>query len=261
MSDRLFASGAEAAIWAAGLPEWVPGRRHFEYVTSTSSTQDMAFAAAKRGAPSGSLFLAEEQRAGRGRHGSTWVDAAGKSLLFSVLLSGDVVSEGGGRIPLGAALAVCRAVEELCDAAPAVKWPNDLVLGRRKFGGVLTEVRGGTAVLGVGINVLQGQADFPAELAGRAVSLAAECPGMVGRVPLLEAVLDQLSLLLGPGHQSWEEIAAGVAERLAWTGRQVRVGALQGAVSGISREGHLMLTGRDGRKLVAVSGSPELIEP
>jgi len=135
------------------------------------------------------------------------------------------------------------------------------MLGGRKFGGVLTEVRGGTAVLGVGVNVLQDQADFPPELAGRAMSLAAECPGMLGMLPLLEAVLDQLSLLLGPGHQSWEEIAAGVGERLAWTGRQVRVGAMQGAVSGISREGHLMLTGRDGRKLVAVSGSPELLEP
>lgn len=261
MSGRLFSSGAEAATWAAGLSEWAPGRRHFEYVTSTGSTQDMAFAAAARGAPNGSLFLAEEQTAGRGRRGAEWVTPAGKSLLFSVLLTGELASRGGGRIPLGAALAVCRAVEGFSAEKPAIKWPNDLMLGGRKFGGLLTEVRGEVAVLGVGVNVLQDPGDFPPELADSAVGLARACPDLPGRLPLLEAVLAHLSGTLGPERESWEDLMAEVAGRLAWRGREVRVGALRGTVAGISSEGHLLLSGRDGETLTAISGSPEPVEP
>jgi BirA family biotin operon repressor/biotin-[acetyl-CoA-carboxylase] ligase len=260
VSGRLFSSGAEAASWAAGLPEWTPGHRHFEYATSTGSTQDMAFAAAARGAPNGSLFLAEEQTAGRGRRGAAWFAPAGGSLLFSVLLTGDA-SRGGGRIPLGAALAVCRAVEGFAAGKPAIKWPNDLMLGEGKFGGLLTEVRGEVAVLGVGVNVSGEPGDFPPELAESAVCLARACPGVPGRLPLLEAILAQLPRTLGPERESWEDLMAEVAGRLAWRGREVRVGALRGTVAGISSEGHLLLSGRDGETLTAVSGSPELVEP
>jgi BirA family transcriptional regulator, biotin operon repressor / biotin---[acetyl-CoA-carboxylase] ligase len=112
----------------------------------TDSTNERARQLASRGAPHGTLVTADEQSAGRGRQGREWVAAPGAALLMSVVLR-----NASATLPLAAAVAVCEALP--VDAA--IKWPNDIWIGRRKLAGILVEARPqeGWAVLGVGVNV------------------------------------------------------------------------------------------------------------
>jgi BirA family biotin operon repressor/biotin-[acetyl-CoA-carboxylase] ligase len=260
VSEPLFATRAEAVEWAGALPEGTPGREIMEYHSSASSTQDLAFAAAERGAPGGAVFLAEEQSAGRGRQGAKWTAPPGCALLLSVLLSPAPAAGASGRVSLSAALAACRAVEKVCAAAPAIRWPNDLLLGGRKFGGILVEVRGAAAVLGLGVNVLQGEDDFPEDLTRRATSLAIEVRDRPDRRWLLGMLLVELGRSVGPGSEPWENLRLEVARRLAWRGRPVRVGAQRGTLTGIDADGRLLLEGEGGSRLAVASGSPELLD-
>src|SRR5690606_12415094 len=142
------------------------GRTH-RALGATGSTNADALAWATEGAPDGALVTAEHQTAGRGRHGRTWTDAPGLSLLASLLLRPTLPPDRLGLLPLAAGLAAADAVESVTGLVPRLKWPNDVLLGGRKVGGLLLESRLGdgpaTVVLGLGLNV--GQADFPPELA------------------------------------------------------------------------------------------------
>jgi len=150
----------------------------------TESTNDDAVRAARGGAPHGATFVAESQRAGRGRQGRAWHSARGENLLFSVVLR---PSCPPARVPplslvVGLAVrdAVARAIGD--DAAALVKWPNDVVVRQpdgslRKIAGILVESslvgsRVEHVVVGVGINV-HARA-FPDSLAGSATSVAIE---------------------------------------------------------------------------------------
>ena len=267
MNGPLFPPGdTEApARWAAGLPQNSAGRAMLEYRVSTGSTQDLALAAAGRGAPDGAVFIAEEQSAGRGRRGAGWLAPAGSALLVSVLVTPAPPPERSGRTALAAALAACRAVESVSSARPEIKWPNDLLLGGRKFGGILVEVRDGAAAVGLGLNVLQAQEDFPPELAGSATSLAAAPPPAAtspDRLALLGALLGELGRLLDE-KSDWENVRAEVERRLAWRGRAVRVAAgesISGRMIGLDARGALVLESEDGGRRAAASGSLELDE-
>jgi BirA family transcriptional regulator, biotin operon repressor / biotin---[acetyl-CoA-carboxylase] ligase len=112
----------------------------------TDSTNERARALAAAGAPHGTLVTADEQTAGRGRQGRVWAAPPGAALLMSVVLR-----DAPPTLPLAAAVAVCEALP--VDAA--IKWPNDIWVGRRKLAGILVEARPqeGWAVLGIGVNV------------------------------------------------------------------------------------------------------------
>ena len=128
----------------------------------TDSTNERAKLLAAGGAPHGTLVTADEQAAGRGRQGRQWTAPAGSAVLMSLVLR-----EFDELLPLTAAVAVSEALP--VDAA--VKWPNDVWIGRRKVAGILVEGRPqeGWAVLGVGLNV--SATEFPPELAETATSL------------------------------------------------------------------------------------------
>lgn len=166
--------------------------RAFEVIPSTNA---VAAAWAAEGAPDGALVVAEHQTAGRGRLGRAWADEPGQNLLASVVLRPALPPERLGLVALAAGVAAAGAVEGVAGLAPALKWPNDVLLGGRKAGGVLVEgqlaPRGPAAVVvGVGLNV--NQTSFPAALAGRATSLAREGGRPVARAPLLAALLAAL---------------------------------------------------------------------
>jgi BirA family biotin operon repressor/biotin-[acetyl-CoA-carboxylase] ligase len=258
--EPLFPSPTEAAAWAAELPPGAFGREVFDYRGTVGSTQDLAFEAAESGAPHGAVFIAEEQTTGRGRQGSDWSAPAFSSLLLSVLLRPAPPPGDLARTALGAGLAACRAVEKICALHPDIKWPNDLLLNGRKTGGVLVESRKDFASLGVGLNVLQEPGDFPAELLGRATSLADETGDRPDRLWLLAMLLMELGRLFGPAGEGWDSVRLEVARRLAWRGRRVRVGAFCGAVIGLDDSGRLTLRTESGEELPVVSGSLELVE-
>ena len=176
-----------------------------EHHASLPSSNDRALAWAREGAPHGALVTADEQTAGRGRLGRRWASPAGEGLYASVVLRpAEYLGGGAGWSPRWSALGLAVGLglrQGLGRWVPEVrlKWPNDLLVHRRKLAGVLCETRwqGSTpdVVVGFGINVLQ--RNFPDDL--RATSLAIElsletCPS---RLEVLEAVLMGLEGVLG----------------------------------------------------------------
>src|SRR5580692_8778683 len=128
-------------------------------IATTTSTNDLAKAAAREGAPHGSTWVAEAQTAGRGRRGHAWICAPGEGLLFSVLARVSCVPSRIAPVGLAVGLAVRDAVAAAAPgAAVGIKWPNDVLIAERKVAGVLVEAvtvgaRVDAVIVGVGINV------------------------------------------------------------------------------------------------------------
>lgn len=182
-------------------------------------------------AADGTVAHAEQQTSGRGRLGRRWAAPRGSSILLSVLLiepaDTPLLSQGA----LLAALAACEAIEAATDCTPVVRWPNDLVLGGRKLGGVLAEsslLPAGKAessqravVIGVGINCLQHRGHFTGPLAQTATSLECESTHTVDRGSVAANLLNRLDhwlVLCGEKPDGWAQM------RSAWRRRCEDVG-------------------------------------
>jgi BirA family biotin operon repressor/biotin-[acetyl-CoA-carboxylase] ligase len=162
---------------------------------SVSSTNNEVAQLASRGAEEGTVIVADEQTAGRGRLQRTWSSPKGAGLYFSILLRPKISQDRWSLITFMAALAVSDALQEACELETEIKWPNDLLAGERKICGILAEVieaeTGRAIVLGIGIN-LTSEA-YPAELVGQAVSVAELTPRLVEREEILAALLRALT--------------------------------------------------------------------
>ncbi|MGE5179835.1 MAG: biotin--[acetyl-CoA-carboxylase] ligase, partial [Bacteroidota bacterium] len=166
-----------------------------EFVRSVGSTNDEVIRRAASGAAEGLVIATDEQTAGRGRHGRSWWDRPGSSLLFSVLLRPTIPL---ARFPLLGMAMACAVAAAGCEATGrelVVKWPNDVLCDGRKLCGILAESRLGAAghvlVVGTGINVNQEREDFPPDIRDRATSLRAASRGAgLDREKLLLAVLE-----------------------------------------------------------------------
>ena len=115
------------------------GKLHYMPVTGSTNTD--ALAAARNGAPHGSVYFADEQTAGRGRGDHSWLSAAAQGLYVSVLLRLDLPVYRLPLLPLAAGLAVAEAIRAVSGLAIDLRWPNDLLLGERKTGGILAEAQ------------------------------------------------------------------------------------------------------------------------
>ena len=151
------------------------------------------------GAPHGTLVLTAHQSAGRGRLGRVFESPAGKGVYLSVLLRPAVPAASAQTATIGAAVAVCRAVQELCGLELGIKWVNDLYYQGRKVCGILTEagtdIESGQLewlVVGIGLNLTTSPADWPEELARTAGSLYPGGPAPVGRAALAGAIAREL---------------------------------------------------------------------
>lgn len=169
------------------------GKLHYSAVTD--STNSDAMESARHGAPLGSAYLADEQRAGRGRGGNAWHSTAGEGLYVSVLLRPEIPSGRLPLLPLAAGLAAADAVRAISGLAADLRWPNDILIGPRKAGGILVEAqtegrRVSYVVVGIGINVHQRQ--FPADLATPATSLDVAAGRSISHQALLTALLKSL---------------------------------------------------------------------
>ena len=229
------------------------------------STNALAVAAAARGAAEGLLVVADEQTAGRGRHGRTWTAPAGSSLLFSLLVRPVVGPAYLSLLPLLTGLVIAETVSRhLPDAEVALKWPNDLLVDGRKAAGILVEGAAGAAVVGVGLNVDWRGIERPPELE-QAVSLAEVAGHDLDRWRLLAGLVGVFSRR----YEQWQELPAafldGYGQRCSTLGRQVRVSTLDGAaVTGeaveVDRAGALVVRTASGS--VAVNaGDVEHLRP
>jgi BirA family biotin operon repressor/biotin-[acetyl-CoA-carboxylase] ligase len=175
--------------------------RHIVYFETTGSTNDVAASLIASGAGEGTVVIADAQTAGRGRRGRSWFSPPGAGLYVSVVVAPSAATcpeRATALLTLSAGVALSEAVERITGLAPAIKWPNDLLVGRRKLAGILAEgvACPGAAglqavVLGYGINVLS--ASFPADLAGRVTSLESELGRIVDRAALCAESLARLS--------------------------------------------------------------------
>jgi BirA family biotin operon repressor/biotin-[acetyl-CoA-carboxylase] ligase len=212
---------------------------------------DVAAALAAEGAAHGVVVAAEEQTAGRGRRGSTWVSPPGAGLFFSFIARPQVPSPKTqaptlSLLTLAAGVGVRDGIAAASGLAPDLKWPNDLLVGRRKLAGILAEgLAIGTShqaiVIGVGVNVRP--AAYPPEIAARATSIEGELGRAVDRDALFEAVLDALwrrlaALEESPGDilQAWRAASPTArGARVDWDGRS-------GLTNGIDDTGALLVT-------------------
>ena len=140
----------------------------------------------------GAVAVAEEQTEGRGRLGRRWEAAPGSSILVSVLLVPPVEPPRLPELSLVAGGAVAQAIAEVTGIEPAIKFPNDLLIGMRKVAGILAESSEGRVVLGIGVNVNQTARELPVDTLTPPTSLRVVLGERVDRAQLLAAILLQL---------------------------------------------------------------------
>jgi len=240
------------------------GKLHFAPVTG--STNSDAMAAAREGAPHGSVWFADEQLAGRGRGGHSWHSAAGEGLYVSVVLRLKIPRDKLLLLPLAAGLAAAEAVHAVSGLNVDLRWPNDLLIGPRKAGGILAEAKIESkipphAVVGIGINVHQ--QSFAPDLATPATSLDLAAERRVSRQPLLAALLKSLQRETGAIED--QKAAAGILARVeaasTWVrGRRVQVHGPQacaGVTDGLDEHGFLRVATAAGHVTVQTGGIRE----
>jgi BirA family transcriptional regulator, biotin operon repressor / biotin---[acetyl-CoA-carboxylase] ligase len=212
------------------------------HLRRTESTNDRARELAEGGAPSGTVVSADEQTAGRGRHGRRWSAPAGAALLYSAILR--PLDERHALLPLAVPLAVCEALEALAPVECKVKWPNDVWISERKAAGVLIEARPPEwAVIGVGVNLTIADEEFPPDLRWPATS--------VGHGASPETVRAALDAALGRWVAAQADaVLEEFARRDALRGREVSWSDAapggSGTAAGVDERGYLLVETADG---------------
>src|SRR5690349_11640792 len=253
-----------AAIAPDGL--W----REIDVVPSTGSTNADLLAQALRGEPEGVVLAAEEQTAGRGRMGRTWVAPPYAALTFSLLTRPDVPPARRGWLPLLAGVAVATAVTELTGVEARLKWPNDVLAGEAKLAGILAEAAGDAVVVGIGLNVSTEPAELSQLLAApgpgalRAASLRAAGATALNRDELLVAILAGFERRYRPWRQAGGDpdrsgLRPEYTRLSATIGRTVRAElpggqALSGPAAGVDSDGRLLVRVSSGSEVAVSAG-------
>ncbi len=241
--------------------------RRLVVVERATSTMDLAAEEAASGAPEGTVVIAEEQTAGRGRFGRPWVSPRGAALYVSILLR-----PAPGLLPgvnMAAPLAAVEAARDAAQVDAEIKWPNDVQVRGRKLAGVLVDASAGTtdqgfAIVGVGLNVDLDVADYP-EIAEIATSLRVESGRAVGRLAVLAALLSRFEAL-------YDRVKAGESLVGEWRGRLNVIGkrvvvtfpglpeapAVEGIAEDVDGDGALLLRKDDGAVERLVAGEVSL---
>ncbi|HVE94971.1 MAG TPA: biotin--[acetyl-CoA-carboxylase] ligase [Acidimicrobiales bacterium] len=218
------------------------------------STNTWLMQQARDGAVEGLVAVADEQTAGRGRLGRTWVAPPGASLLMSVLLRPrDLRVDRLHLATAAVALSAADALLEVAGFTPESKWPNDLMVDGRKLAGVLTEVDWAddpAVIVGIGVNCTW-PPELPDEIADVAIAANHVTGQAVDRDQILSSLLERLGDRLDRG---WDTVAAEYADRCATIGCRVRVELTDSAFVGLAREltneGHLIVETADGLRTV-----------
>jgi BirA family biotin operon repressor/biotin-[acetyl-CoA-carboxylase] ligase len=237
------------------------GRKVIAY-PSLTSTNDTARREAKKGAREGTVILAEEQTAGRGRIKRAWLSPKG-SIALSIILH-----PTPAQLPfliMVASLAVARCIEKVGGLETQIKWPNDVLINDKKVCGILIEsdVKGKAvdyAIIGIGINVNLKTADFP-EIAATATSLSHELGRELSRREMIRCLLveaENLYLALPEGDIVFREWR----DRLVTLGKEVEVSSgktgYKGIAESVASDGSLLLRQPDGNLMKIVAGDVSL---
>jgi BirA family transcriptional regulator, biotin operon repressor / biotin---[acetyl-CoA-carboxylase] ligase len=253
-----------AAEIMAGLPQLRLTGPVWHFLT-VPSTNDLAKDLARRGYPEGMVLLAETQSAGRGRLGRVWESPPGTGIYLSLLLRPPLPPTELPKLTLTAAVAVVEALEEVTALNIGIKWPNDILFGGKKLGGILTEMETESdqmshVILGVGLNI--NTQEFPEHLASLATSLG--CTGRIySRLAIVRAFLNAMdrwySTFLERG---FEPILMAWHRNAETLGKPVRVKLGSREVSGlaldVAPDGALLVEKPDGEVEKIISGEIEM---
>ncbi len=231
---------------------------HFE---STHSTMDEAFRLGLEGAREGTVVVAESQTKGRGRMGRNWSSPKSKGIYFSLIVRPALPPTQAAMLTLVAAVALSAAVEKVSPQVKArIKWPNDILVGKKKLCGILTELRAETdrvqfVVIGVGVNVN----NTVSQLLPEATSLRVETGGVCDRVRLFQEILTQMEkgyaafLERGPSSvvADWKARSATLGCRVRFLDRD---GSVIGVAEDLAEDGGLWVRLADGKRVKRVAG-------
>ena len=214
--------------------------RPYRHVEATESTQGLL----GPDDPEGAVAVAEHQTAGRGRIGRTWTAPPGTAITASVLLrppAGAPIQQ----LSLVAGLAVAETVEAALDLSAQLKWPNDVLVDRRKVAGILAEARDGIVVVGIGLNVNQTREQLPSDARTEPASLRTVDGRERDRAQLLADLLARLE----QHYDGWvtgglDAVFDGIGSRDFLRGRRIRIGETEGVAGGLDRAGRLLVDGR-----------------
>ncbi len=175
-----------------------PWKQQLHFFREIGSTNDHLKAMARQGAPHGTVLIADRQTGGHGRMGRSFLSPEGVGVYLSILLRPNCSPIELMHLTCAAAVAMCDAVEAAAGFRPGIKWTNDLVSGKRKLGGILTELGLGSngqtdyAIIGIGINCCQEEKDFDPSIRPIAGSLAMIAGKEIDRSRVAAAMMEAL---------------------------------------------------------------------
>ncbi len=241
-----------------------PWRDTLYWYDSLDSTNTRAKALAKDGAPHGTVLIAGEQTSGRGRMGRSFSSVADMGVYLSVILRPNCLPAELMHLTCAVALASCKAVELASGVCPDIKWTNDLVYGKKKLGGILTELglkKDGSvdyAIIGIGINCRQQNVDFPAQLQGIATSIreitCTDCSPARLAGALVDALYAMDQVLLSKKTQ----LMNAYRNRCITLGQEIMLlqedGTAYGTALDLDENGGLLVHFSDGTEKIVTSG-------
>ncbi len=233
------------------------------------STNDHAWRLADEGAPEGTVVIAEEQTAGRGRFGRSWSSPPGMGIWCSIIFRPGLFPWEAPRMTMMAALAAARAIRASTGLVVSLKWPNDVLIEGRKICGILTELSADTdavrfVITGIGLNVHQHEDDFPAALRDKATSLRMASDVPVSRIQVIRSLLSETEkayLLMNTS--GFAALRREIVSLSCVVGRAVSVRQrnrlYRGKVLDIDETGGLVLELAGGRIEHIISGEVQLV--
>ena len=258
MPDAAPATDLDIPALESALSRRIVGRRihHYDLI---GSTMDEARRLAAEGTPEGTVVIAEEQTAGRGRFNRAWVSPRGENLSFSVILT--PTAKQLPYMNMAATLAVARTVADTADLKPTIKWPNDVRVGGLKISGILIETAiededSVCAIIGIGVNV-NFDPSLYAEIADISTSLYRETEQRRNRTPVLRTLLEHFDDAY-TAVRSGMSLTADWSEMLDTLGRTISLRSqhevIEGVAESVDEQGNLLVRLSDGSLHTATAG-------
>lgn len=239
-----------------GLHTKTMGKK-IHYEESVETTQKIAHKLANEGVPEGTLVVAEEQSGGKGRLVRKFYSPKYSGIFMSLILRPKIPFHQAPQLTLLAAVAVVQAIENTTELKPQIKWPNDILINRKKMTGILTELQAESdrihsVIIGIGINVNQQKSDFPEELQEKATSLFMEGGKKVSRARVIQEFLVCFEALYNqyleegflPIKKQWESYAISLGQEITATTIN---STIIGKAIGITNDGVLLLEDHSGK--------------
>ena len=248
----------------SALPEDYPCKAHIHCFETIDSTNLHAKKMGQQGAPHGTALIAKTQTAGRGRLGRSFHSPDGQGIYLSMVLRPNCHATELMHLTCATGCAVCDAIESVTGLRPGIKWTNDLVFGKRKLGGILTELsldaKGNVdfAIVGIGINCTQKIADFPEDIQNIATSLTESTNSDISIPVVTAAILTSLLAMADALLPHRENILQQYRKDCVTLGKEISVvtptSVRHGIAVDIDRDGALLVDFPDGHREAVSSG-------